>query len=74
MESCLALIIQSVAHLAAGASFVTMMGPRCLLDARHQHHYGTLLMYTQDVCKTDRETETDRPKWLKKDIIIIGTH
>lgn len=46
-EPCLTLISQSVAHPPAEDAFVTMTDPRCLCAARRQHHYRTLLMYTQ---------------------------
>ncbi|KAJ4943431.1 hypothetical protein JOQ06_005932, partial [Pogonophryne albipinna] len=32
------------AHPAAAAAFVTVTDPRCLHDARRQHHYSTLLI------------------------------
>lgn len=54
-EPCLTLISQSVAHPPAEDAFVTMTDPRCLCAARRQHHYRTLLMYTQ---KHTEERET----------------
>lgn len=54
-EPCLTLISQSVAHPPAEDAFVTMTDPCCLCAARRQHHYRTLLMYTQ---KHTEERET----------------
>lgn len=60
---CLALISQSVAHPAAEAAFVTVTDLHCPCASRQQHHYSTLLMYTQPhtaKCRGEREQHFSR--------------